>query len=178
MNAATTSARSRNAQNRTQTGGMTITHEQDQIDILLVDDDADCRLLVRDAISDCKVSNKVHEVATGQEAIDFLYKRGKFKNVPRPGLVFLDIEMPGINGLEALRQIKADPALADIPVVMMTGVCGEEQMRLAAEYGANSYTLKPANAEQFLRTVLESTNYWLKIHQYPNRHIPADACRR
>jgi hypothetical protein len=61
---------------------------------------------------------------------------------------------------------------------MMTGVSDEGQMKLAAENGANSYTLKPANAEQFLRTVLASTNYWLTIHQYPERHLPASACRR
>ena len=65
-----------------------------------------------------------------------------------------------------------------IPVVMMTGLCGEEQMRLAAARGANSYTLKPANAEQFLRTVLASTNYWLTIHQYPERHLPPEECRK
>ena len=77
-----------------------------------------------------------------------------------------------------MRTIKSDPALSDIPVVMMTGVADEKQMGEAARNGANSYTLKPANAEQFLRTVLASTNYWLTIHQYPNHHLPAMACRR
>jgi two-component system response regulator len=86
--------------------------------------------------------------------------------------------MPHLNGLETLERIKQDPRLSDIPIVMMTGVCGEEQMELAAKLGANSYTLKPANAEQFLRTVLASTNYWLTIHQYPQHHIPQAACRR
>jgi len=148
------------------------------ITILLVDDDADCRLLIRDAIAECKVSNEVHEVNSGEEALEFLARRGKFANAPRPGLVYLDIEMPGINGLETLRRIKEQPVLQDIPVVMMTGVCGEAEMKRAAEYGANSYTLKPANAEQFLRTVVASTNYWLEIHQYPRHHLPAAECRR
>ena len=85
--------------------------------------------------------------------------------MPRPGLIYLDIEMPGMDGQTTLRQIKSDPELMDIPVVMMTGVSDEAQMRAAAAAGANSYTLKPANAEQFLRTVLASTNYWLNIHQ-------------
>jgi DNA-binding NarL/FixJ family response regulator len=61
---------------------------------------------------------------------------------------------------------------------MMTGVCGEDQMKMAAQLGANSYTLKPADAEQFLRTARTSANYWLSIHQYPQHHIPAEACRR
>lgn len=157
---------------------LTITAGDKPIIILLVDDDADCRLLIRDAIAECKVSNDVHEVATGEEALEFLLQRGRYADAPRPGLVYLDIEMPGIDGLETLRRLREHPRLHDIPVVMMTGVCGEDQMRRAAEYGANSYTLKPANAEQFLRTVLASTTYWLTIHQQPERHLDPDACRR
>jgi two-component system response regulator len=155
-----------------------ITCNDEPISILLVDDDEDCRSLVRDAISECKVSNKVHECTNGQEALDFLYRRGPHANAPRPGLVYLDIEMPGLDGQAVLRQIKSDPALRDIPVVMMTGVSDERQMAEAAKNGANSYTLKPANAQQFLQTVLASTSYWLTIHQYPTHHLPAVACRR
>jgi len=157
---------------------LVITRDQEPITILLVDDDADCRYLIRDAISECKVSNEVHEVCNGQEAIDFLFRRGAYAQAPRPGLIFLDIEMPGIDGLETLRQIKSNPGLSDIPIVMMTGVCAEAQMQTAARLGANSYTLKPANAEQFLRTVLASTNYWLTVHQYPRHHLPEEMCRR
>ena len=148
------------------------------ITILLVDDDPDCRLLIRDAINECKVSNSVFEVSNGREALEFLQRRGKHAQAPRPGLIYLDLEMPGMNGQETLKAIKADPALRDIPVVMMTGVSDEKEMKAAAENGANSYTLKPANVEQFLRTVLASTSYWLTIHQYPDHRLPAEACRR
>lgn len=148
------------------------------IAILLVDDDPDCRLLVRDAIAECKVANAIYEASNGQEALDFVHRRGKFADAPRPGLIFMDVEMPIVGGLAALRQIKSDPNLAEIPVVMMTGVAGEEEMKQAAAAGANSYTLKPANAEQFLQTVLASTSYWLEIHQYPRHHWPASLCRR
>ena len=159
--------------------GLTISSDNHEpISILLVDDDADCRLLIRDAISDCKVSNQVFEVATGQEALDFLERVGPFADKPRPGLVYLDIEMPGMDGQETLRRIRANPDLRDVPVVMMTGVADEAQMKLAAANGANSYTIKPANAEQFLRTVLASTNYWLTIHQSPQHHVDACECRR
>ncbi|HEU4753478.1 MAG TPA: response regulator, partial [Armatimonadota bacterium] len=120
----------------------------------------------------------VRECRNGAEALDFLYRRGGHANAPRPGLVYLDIEMPGMDGQAVLRTIKADAALRDIPVVMMTGVADERQMAEAAKNGANSYTLKPASAEQFLRTVLASTSYWLTIHQYPTHHLPATVCRR
>jgi CheY-like chemotaxis protein len=155
----------------------TITRDQEPITILLVDDDPDCRLLIRDAIDECKVSNDVYEVCNGQEALDFLQRRGKHADVPRPGLIYLDLEMPGMDGQATLKAIKADPDLRDIPVVMMTGVCDEKEMQTAAKNGANSYTIKPANVEQFLRTVLASTNYWLTIHQYPTHHVPAELCR-
>ena|SRR6185437_2652929 len=148
------------------------------ITILLVDDDPDCRMLIRDAISQCKVSNSVFEACNGLEALEFLRRRGKHAGAPRPGLIYLDLEMPGMNGQETLKAIKADPELRDIPVVMMTGVSDETEMKAAAENGANSYTLKPANVEQFLRTVLASTSYWLTIHQYPDHHEPAHLCRR
>jgi CheY-like chemotaxis protein len=157
---------------------LTLRQDGGPITILLVDDDPDCRMLLRDAIAECKVSNAVFEVANGAEALQFLRRQGPFADAPRPGLIYLDLEMPGMNGQEALRHIKGDPALRNIPVVMMTGVSDEEQMKIAMTNGANSYTIKPANAEQFLRTVLASTNYWLTIHQYPEHHLPAEACRR
>jgi two-component system response regulator len=159
-------------------GKLTLSQDSEQITILLVDDDPDCRMLIRDAIAECKVSNKVFEVSNGAEAIDFLYGRGKHAGAMRPGLIFLDIEMPGMNGQETLKKIRSDPQFRDIPIVMMTGVADEQQMQQAAEHGANSYTIKPANAEQFLRTVLASTNYWLTIHQYPKHHVCQEACRR
>jgi two-component system response regulator len=145
--------------------------------ILIVDDDPDCRLLIRDAIAECKVSNRVIELANGREALDYL-RNGGGDNAPRPGLIYLDIEMPGMDWQTTLKEIKADANLRDIPVVMMTGVCEEDQMRAAMLNGANSYTLKPLSAEEFLRTVLSSTNYWLRIHQYPQHHLPAEKCLR
>jgi two-component system response regulator len=150
------------------------------ITVLLVDDDPDCRLLIRDAIAECKVNYQVHEACNGVEALEFLQRRGKWANAnaPRPGLIYLDLEMPHMDGQATLKAIMADPELIDIPVVMMTGVCDEVEMKRAAANGANSYTIKPANVEQFLKTVLMSTSYWLTVHQYPDHHVPADSCRR
>ena len=159
-------------------GGLTLSHDSEPITILLVDDDPDCRMLIRDAIDECRMRNQVFEVGNGAEALDFLYRRGAFANMPRPGLIYMDIEMPSMDGQETLRQIRADGQFREIPVVMMTGVADEAQMKLAAANGANSYTIKPANAEQFLRTVLASTDYWLTIHQSPAHHLRPEDCRR
>src|SRR3954467_5328743 len=97
-----------------------LTRNEQPIPILLVDDDADCRMLIRDAIAECNVSNRVYEVANGQEAIDSPTPPGRFPDMPRPGLIFMDIEMPAMAGLTALRRIRAVPELQEIPIVMMT----------------------------------------------------------
>jgi CheY-like chemotaxis protein len=135
------------------------------VTILLVDDDDDCRQLIRDAIEQGKLDNPVHEVSSGAEALAFLNRQGPYVHAPRPGLVYLDIEMPGMNGQETLKAIRQDPRFADIAVVMMTGVTDDEQKRIAMASGAN----KPTDALTFVQTVLASTNYWLRIHQFPTK---------
>lgn len=138
------------------------------VTILLVDDDPDCRQLIRDAIEQGKFDNPVYEVSSGEEALQFLRREGAFKNAPKPDLMYLDIEMPGMGGQEALKAIKRDPRFADIAVVMMTGVTEDSQKRMAMSNGANSYTNKPIDALSFIQTVMQSTSYWLRIHQFPS----------
>ncbi len=137
------------------------------VTILLVDDDEDCRQLVRDAITQGNLDNPVYEVSSGEEALAFLRREGPYATAPRPSLIYLDIEMPGMGGQETLRAIRHDRRLADICVVMMTGVTDDSQKRLAMSTGANSYTNKPTDAMTFMHNVVESANYWLRIHQFP-----------
>jgi two-component system response regulator len=138
------------------------------INILLVDDDEDCRLMIRDAIEEAGVKNNIYEVSSGKEALDFIYRRGGYEDAPRPGLIYLDIDMPGISGQEVLRAIKSDERYKDIPVVMMTGLNDDREKLEAAKNGANSYTVKPSDPVEFMRTIIEATNYWIYIHQRPN----------
>jgi CheY-like chemotaxis protein len=138
------------------------------VTILLVDDDEDCRTLIRDAIEQGKLDNPVYEVSSGEEALAFLKRQGQYADAPRPGLVYLDIEMPGIGGQETLKAIRQDVRFADVAVVMMTGVTDDEQKHLAMASGANSYANKPTDAVTFMQTVVQSTNYWLRIHQFPS----------
>jgi CheY-like chemotaxis protein len=146
--------------------------------VLVVDDDPDCRLLIRDAITDTQPGATVCEVSNTADALRFLNHAGPFADAPRPALIYLDVEMPGATGIELVAQIKADPSFSDIPVVMMTGVCEEQYIRAAAAGGANSYTIKPADAAEFFETVAQSTRYWLTVHQLPGRHLPPARCRR
>jgi two-component system, response regulator len=145
--------------------------------ILLVDDDPDCRALIREAIGETGCKHVVVECGDGMAAIDYLKNKIE-TNGTRPGLIFLDVEMPRMNGLQTLEAIKSHELLRDIPVVMMTGVADDAYIQQAALLGANSYTIKPANPEQFLRTVMTSTQYWLTVHQYPGRHLPQKEARR
>jgi CheY-like chemotaxis protein len=142
--------------------------------ILLVDDDQDCRQLIRDAIEQGRLDNHVYEVSSGEEALQFLRQQGPYANAPRPGLIYLDIEMPGMNGQDTLKAIRANPCFSDIAVVMMTGVTDDEQKRMAMAAGANSYTNKPTDAATFMQTVVASTNYWLRIHQFPSTAAQKD----
>jgi CheY-like chemotaxis protein len=150
----------------------------EKIIILVVDDDPDCRLLIREAISECHGHHEVHEVCNGEAALEFVFQQGEYADAPRPNLIYLDIEMPGRDGQEVLAAIKSSPRHRDIPVVMMTGLCDEKQMQMAARNGANSYTLKPARADQFFKTLRVSTAYWVSIHQHPCSHWIPEECRR
>lgn len=142
------------------------------VTILLVDDDPDCRMLVRDAIAAGKLDNPVVEVDSGEEALELLARASEDE---RPALIYLDVEMPGIGGIETLKAIRANPNYSDIAVVMMTGVTEDQQKREALAAGANSYTNKPTSAAAFIQTVLASTNYWLRIHQFPQPRLRASA---
>jgi CheY-like chemotaxis protein len=139
----------------------------EMISILLVDDDEDCRLLVRDAIESANVKNDVFEVSNGEEALAFIRQLPPYEDAPRPGLVYLDIDMPQLNGLEVLRELKSDPDTKDIPVVMMTAIDDDKEKLEAAHHGANSYCVKPTDPIHFIETVIKATDYWLSIHKSP-----------
>jgi len=132
------------------------------ITILLVDDDPDCRMLVRDIITAAASRARVCEASDGREALDFLRRAGPFADSPRPDLIYLDVEMPGLSGREVLKAIRSDPALREIPVVMLTGVDEEDERRQALENGAAGYVVKPAETARFLAVVTRSVNRWMR----------------
>lgn len=136
--------------------------------ILLVDDDEDTRFMVRDAIEESNLDPEIYEVETGEEAIEFLSRTGKFSDCPLPELIFLDLEMPGIGGLNTLREIRSREDFRYIPVVVMTNIDDDREKKRAAEFGANSYTVKPSDPDRFIETVKDATRYWSRVHRRPH----------
>ena len=132
------------------------------ITILLVDDDPDGRMLVRDIIAAVSSCAEVREAADGPEALAYL-REGARAGCPRPDLIYLDMEMPGLNGQEVLKTIRADAALADVPVVMLTGLDDEAQRAEAFRNGASGYVVKPLEPARLLAAVTGSVNRWMKL---------------
>jgi len=138
--------------------------------ILLADDDEDDRLLTADALRISRVGNHVKTVADGEELMDYLYHRGKFApdaSSPRPSLVLLDLNMPKKHGKEVLREMKSDPMLRSIPVVILTTSQMETDVEITYNLGANSFIVKPVTFDGLVRSMTVATEYWLRIVRLP-----------
>ena len=126
------------------------------ITILYADDDAEDRMLVKDAWAENRLANELHFVEDGEELMDYLRRRGQYThlaNQPLPGMVLLDLNMPRKDGREALQEIKADPRLRSIPVVILTTSKAEEDILRAYDLGVNSFILKPVTFESLVELV-------------------------
>ena len=119
------------------------------------------------ALRNNNILNEVHVVTNGEEALDFLFQRGKYADAPRPGLILLDIKLPRVDGIEVLRRIKADPKLKSIPVVMLTTSASNKEMMESYSCGASSYIVKPVDFEQFAKVIKGLKLYWLVINSLP-----------
>ncbi|KAB2868505.1 MAG: response regulator [Bauldia sp.] len=137
------------------------------IEILLVEDNpADIRLTV-EGLKEAKVANNLHAVRDGNEALDFLFRQGRHDTAPRPDLVLLDLNLPGIDGREVLRQVKQDPALRAIPVVVITSSEAEADIIKSYESHANCFISKPIDFEGFLHVVRSIENFWFTVVKLP-----------
>jgi CheY-like chemotaxis protein len=141
--------------------------------ILLADDDPDDCLLARDALSESRLANELHVVGDGEELLDYLHQRGAYAEpgqAPRPGLILLDLNMPRKDGREALREIKADPVLRCIPVVVLTTSKAEEDVYRTYDLGVNSYISKPVSFEGLVKVMKVLGRYWFEIVELPRGH--------
>ncbi len=145
---------------------------RDPIVILMADDDADDRMLARDAMHESRLGNPFHLVEDGQELMDYLRREGKYatQSAPRPGLILLDLNMPRKDGRQALTEIKNDPDLRRIPVVVLTTSKTEEDILRSYDLGANSYITKPVTFDRLVEIVRTLGVYWFNIAQLPDTH--------
>jgi two-component system, chemotaxis family, response regulator Rcp1 len=145
------------------------TKQETLINILIVEDNpADVNML-QEIFAESRIVNTMHVVNDGDRAMDFLYKRGKFVDSPRPDLVLLDIGLPRKGGLEVLAEIKTDPDLKRIPVIMLTTSKAEEDILKSYDLHANSYITKPGHLQQFFEIVKAIEAFWFGIAKLPPR---------
>lgn len=131
--------------------------------ILLVEDNEGDIILTLDAFEESKIKTNISIVKNGSDALDFLFKKGKFKNVLRPDLILLDINIPIFSGHDVLKKIKEDPSLKKIPVIMLTTSSNQKDINMAYENHTNSYVTKPINMDDFLKAILKIEEFWLQI---------------
>ncbi|HEX6053672.1 MAG TPA: response regulator [Gemmatimonadaceae bacterium] len=146
----------------------------DSITILMADDDADDRMMAEDAMRESRLGNSFRCVEDGQELMDYLTRTGKYAEAhpPRPGLILLDLNMPRKDGRQALREIKSDPELRRIPVVVLTTSKAEEDVLRSYDLGANSFITKPVTFDRLVEIVRTLGNYWFKIVELPEGPRP------
>ncbi len=140
------------------------------VSILLADDDEDDRMLAIDALREAKLANDIATVNDGEELMDYLHRRGEYsdpQSSPRPGLILLDLNMPKKDGREALDEIRADPELRRIPIVVLTTSEAEEDILRTYELGVNSFITKPVSFDGLVQIMRTLRSYWLEIVRLP-----------
>lgn len=146
-----------------------MTNPVQPIEVLLVEDDPGDELMTREAFEDNKIRNTLHVVRDGQEALDFLYRRGVYGDAPRPDLILLDLNLPKYDGRQVLEQIKQDPELSLIPVVVLTTSSAEEDILRSYKLHANAYVTKPVDLDQFIAAVRQIDEFFVTVVRLPGR---------
>ncbi|MCC6558719.1 MAG: response regulator [Polyangiaceae bacterium] len=140
------------------------------ITILYADDDADDQLLVKEALEESRLLNELHFVNDGEELMDYLRRRGEYADParsPRPGIILLDLNMPRKNGREALAEIKGDPDLRRIPIIVLTTSKAEEDIYRSYDLGVNSFISKPVTFSGMTAVMQALGTYWFEIVELP-----------
>ena len=139
------------------------------IDVLLVEDDAGDVLITREVFADNSGATTLHVVPDGVAAMDFLHKRGDYVDAPTPDLMLLDLNLPRMDGREVLAAVKGDPALRQIPIVVLTTSDAEQDVRCSYELHANAYVSKPVDFERFTEVVRQIDAFFVSVVRLP-RH--------
>jgi two-component system, chemotaxis family, response regulator Rcp1 len=139
------------------------------IDILVVEDNPGDARLIMEALKSNKIYNSLHITTDGVEAMEFLHREGKFTNVPRPDLIFLDLNLPRKDGREVLAEIKSDERYKQIPVVIMTMSQSEEDILKSYSLHANCYVKKPIDLDQFVKVIESIEDFWFSLVKLPSK---------
>jgi two-component system response regulator len=139
------------------------------IEVLLVEDDPGDELMTREAFEDNKIGNRLHVARDGEEALDFLYRRGKHADAPRVDLVLLDLNLPKYDGRQVLEKIRADPDLTHMPVVILTTSSSEEDILRSYKLHANAFVTKPVDVNQFIAAVRQIDEFFLSVVCLPRQ---------
>lgn len=134
--------------------------------VLIVEDSDDDYMATIRAFKKANLRNPVQRCSNGDQALDFLYRRGEFSDpstAPRPGIILLDLNLPGTDGREVLRAVKSDPGLHQIPVIVLTTSIAEQDIFRCYDAGANSYVQKPVNLAGFIEAISRLKEYWLEV---------------
>ena len=137
------------------------------IEVLLVEDDSGDELMTREAFEDNKIANRLHVARDGEEALDFLYRRGAHADAPRVDLVLLDLNLPKYDGTQVLGQIRSDPDLTHMPVVILTTSSAEEDVLRSYKLHANAFVTKPVDVNQFIAAVRQIDDFFLSVARLP-----------
>ncbi len=139
------------------------------IEVLLVEDDPGDELMTREAFEDNKIRNRLHVARDGEEALDFLYRRGRHADAPGADLILLDLNLPKYDGRQILEQIKSDPELSHVPVVILTTSSSEEDILRSYKLHANAYVTKPVDVDQFIAAVRQIDEFFVSVVKLPKR---------
>lgn len=140
-----------------------------RIEILLIEDNEADIDLTKEAIKEFKILNNLHVVKNGEDALKFIYKEGEYSQKPRPDLILLDLNLPKVNGLEVLEDMKKHEDLRSIPVVVLTTSSAEEDIVKSYKLQASCYIKKPLDLNEFFKVVKTFGNFWFSIVKYPNK---------
>ena len=141
--------------------------------ILMADDDADDRVMTKDAFDENLIKNPLHFVEDGEELLEYLYRRGKFESLremPLPGLILLDLNMPRKDGRQVLEEIKREPRFRHIPVVVLTTSKQEEDILKTYQLGCSGFITKPVRFDGLIDIVRSLRQYWIEIVEFPGRN--------
>ena len=146
---------------------MSATDTAGAIQILMVEDSLDDIEITTEALTDAKVRCNLHAVRDGVQAMAYLRRQGEFEDAMRPDVIFLDLNMPRMDGRQVLEQIKSDPKLQKIPVVVLTTSEADEDILKAYELHANCYITKPVDMKQFIKVVRAIEDFWFTVVRLP-----------